>query len=674
MQPRYACRALAAMLTASAVLASTAAVAEAHPLGIPSSTSAAKARGLVFRGLKRKHFGRCAGGYQILGLPHGLGCTHGPDPAPSGVDVRKRRTIAQIARRTALPPRKTAASPPAACIGDGQSGARVELVYAVASYQPDRYSAVVDQIRGWAGDMAQDVHDSALETAGDRTLRFVTANCEVVVDHVVLSSNAMADFGAMADALRDKGFNRVDRDYVVFADANVYCGIGEVSGQFARADNGCWSGEVALHELTHNLGAVQLSAPNSSGGYHCTDESDVMCYSDEPDYPAMQYVCPPSHERLLDCNHDDYFSTAPVTGSFLSDNPDFNVADSEFMAESDGAPPVHLPAPPDGYSGPSYTVRAYNADDDLCVYAIQASSGRRVRLFCVGYGGDRTADVTGALLEAAGGSRTAELELVATDRGGGRAVGFTVVKNGTPVLSESDGEAGSTSSAFPLGTNDPSTGWPAFYDKTLDVSLNSPPAARFIYAPRSPSANQSVNFTSQSSKDGAITAYDWDFGDGDTAQEPDVSHTFTSAGTYIVTLTVTDDAGQQSTVERSITVDASATARRYSGTTWQTNPSTHRRFPLRFRIAGNKIVGVDTWTRDACPGGGHLLIHQNFFSPKVLGRDGRFTLRAGPSDQPVILRGIVTRTRASGTITDKTRRTSTRRVCRAHTRWAARRR
>ncbi|MCE1189774.1 MAG: PKD domain-containing protein, partial [Ignavibacteria bacterium] len=44
-----------------------------------------------------------------------------------------------------------------------------------------------------------------------------------------------------------------------------------------------------------------------------------------------------------------------------------------------------------------------------------------------------------------------------------------------------------------------------------------------------------------SDKDGFITAYDWDFGDGTTAAGVSVSHPYEKPGTYIVTLKVTDN-------------------------------------------------------------------------------------------------------------------------------------
>ena len=53
-----------------------------------------------------------------------------------------------------------------------------------------------------------------------------------------------------------------------------------------------------------------------------------------------------------------------------------------------------------------------------------------------------------------------------------------------------------------------------------------------------------VNFSSDSyDLDGTITGYSWDFKDGRFSTEENPSHKFTKAGTYEVTLTVTDDGG-----------------------------------------------------------------------------------------------------------------------------------
>ncbi len=56
--------------------------------------------------------------------------------------------------------------------------------------------------------------------------------------------------------------------------------------------------------------------------------------------------------------------------------------------------------------------------------------------------------------------------------------------------------------------------------------------------------------------DGTIVSYGWDFGDGASGSTSTVSHTYTIAGVYTVTLTVTDNAGGVGTAQRTVTVSA----------------------------------------------------------------------------------------------------------------------
>jgi len=72
-----------------------------------------------------------------------------------------------------------------------------------------------------------------------------------------------------------------------------------------------------------------------------------------------------------------------------------------------------------------------------------------------------------------------------------------------------------------------------------------PPTANFSANPASGNAPLTVQFTDEST--GAITSWNWDFGDGSAdspAQNP--SHTYTNAGDYTVTLTVTGSGGSGS--------------------------------------------------------------------------------------------------------------------------------
>ena len=60
--------------------------------------------------------------------------------------------------------------------------------------------------------------------------------------------------------------------------------------------------------------------------------------------------------------------------------------------------------------------------------------------------------------------------------------------------------------------------------------------------------------SASSDPDGTIVSYDWTFGDGGTASGATPTHAYNSAGTYTVTLTVTDDTGRTAAATTSATV------------------------------------------------------------------------------------------------------------------------
>jgi PKD repeat protein len=68
--------------------------------------------------------------------------------------------------------------------------------------------------------------------------------------------------------------------------------------------------------------------------------------------------------------------------------------------------------------------------------------------------------------------------------------------------------------------------------------------AHFFYSPGHPLVNGTVFFNATlSSSSGAITNYDWDFGDGATGRGVTPTHVYTKADSYTVQLTVTSTVG-----------------------------------------------------------------------------------------------------------------------------------
>jgi hypothetical protein len=93
-----------------------------------------------------------------------------------------------------------------------------------------------------------------------------------------------------------------------------------------------WWPEGILHEMTHNMGGVQLNAPHSSTVGHCYDGWDVMCYADGGPF-AMTYPCPAlagAMSKTYDCNGDTYFNPQPASESWLATH--WNVYNSAFLA------------------------------------------------------------------------------------------------------------------------------------------------------------------------------------------------------------------------------------------------------------------------------------------------------------------------------------------------------
>jgi len=96
--------------------------------------------------------------------------------------------------------------------------------------------------------------------------------------------------------------------------------------------------------------------------------------------------------------------------------------------------------------------------------------------------------------------------------------------------------------------------WSSSVTKTVIInpeqnSENNPPTAD-AGGPYNGVANNTVTFDGSNSYDSdagdSITKYYWSFGDGETAEGTTVEHVYSTAGTYTVELTVTDNYGEQS--------------------------------------------------------------------------------------------------------------------------------
>jgi PKD repeat protein len=122
--------------------------------------------------------------------------------------------------------------------------------------------------------------------------------------------------------------------------------------------------------------------------------------------------------------------------------------------------------------------------------------------------------------------------------------------------------------ATPVGTNADNTN-----TRVMSIAVNpsnsTAPTAAFTSSPASPDMGQTVTFDASTTTDeGAVCnscSFTWDFGDGSTGTGRVVTHVFSAAGTYTVTLTAVDSVGTSSApATRTVTV---------AGTTIPTNLS-----------------------------------------------------------------------------------------------------
>ena len=86
-------------------------------------------------------------------------------------------------------------------------------------------------------------------------------------------------------------------------------------------------------------------------------------------------------------------------------------------------------------------------------------------------------------------------------------------------------------------------------------------------SPTSPRVGENVNFNAATSRPATgrtIRSYDWDFGDGvqKNHDQSVTAHDYQSAGTFTVTLVVTDDVGREPVATATVTVEGRFADRR----------------------------------------------------------------------------------------------------------------
>ena len=93
--------------------------------------------------------------------------------------------------------------------------------------------------------------------------------------------------------------------------------------------------------------------------------------------------------------------------------------------------------------------------------------------------------------------------------------------------------------------------------RAITIANSAAPTVDFAVSPTDPTPNQQVRFNASRSEPAAgrsIVSYAWDLGNGTTASGVTAETVYTQAGTYTVTLTVTDDLGRRGVLSKTVAV------------------------------------------------------------------------------------------------------------------------
>lgn len=293
-------------------------------------------------------------------------CTHGPDPIVSQAQER--------AANLDDGPKAAELVPPAAyrqtdlCPGDGRSGSRVKVYVGSVASRPTAADVRLARITiGWAERQLRESHPTYAQKiqfycATDKIPTIKKLELPEMPDPIRYFETLFGAYGGVNSGEFVTGSPKPDTHYVVIMVNDrgryPYCGQGTTMWSDAPADEneilsvpqhsivGCLgSDSTFLHELGHNIGAVQPSAPHSTGdGWHCTDLYEVMCYNDGgsgiSSSNPMHKECPryfykasggdPVETERFDCDFD-FWQPVPalaLTGYFADH---FNVSDSPFL-------------------------------------------------------------------------------------------------------------------------------------------------------------------------------------------------------------------------------------------------------------------------------------------------------------------------------------------------------
>ena len=149
-------------------------------------------------------------------------------------------------------------------------------------------------------------------------------------------------------------------------------------------------------------------------------------------------------------------------------------------------------------------------------------------------------------------------------------------------------------------------------------STNLPPVADFSFTTNALIAS----FSDQSSDpDGSLVSWSWNFGDGAVSSMQSPVHTYAASGTYLVSLTVTDNAGATGSISHEVTVAGSGGGQ--------------ISLTVNGVISGNKFYALLAWSGATYTS---VDVYRNGTKVVTTVNDGAYTIRCGRLKAPIITR------------------------------------
>lgn len=291
--------------------------------------------------------------------------------APPDSSGLSQQAAAMSAADTAAGTSAVAGATTTACASSSHQ--RVELVYAHFAGSPDN-------IASWALDIEQQFlavdqnvmdYDARSFFAEDAHLYVECNNSGGLVVHDLALSTPIgsASFSTIVSDAQSAGYcvksggggscnGAGPAHYWIWTDGNPTSGyagqssvIGDDSAGASNAinssdgysinygySNAAGGSGIFAHENGHAMGAVQLSAPDSTGAWHCTDGLDVMCYNDGGPsagaYTGSDCGSVANGTHFFDCHFNDYFNPAPPAGSYLATHWDIGASYNAWLASA----------------------------------------------------------------------------------------------------------------------------------------------------------------------------------------------------------------------------------------------------------------------------------------------------------------------------------------------------